>query len=160
MEEYLHNHNNFQKYKYFRDIFESEIFKSEVLMDEYFHYHGSLTTGTCDEAVNWMVFKVTIRITVIVDIKQITFKLNDILNLNFWPKFHFDYSFQLLQKQNEISAFNISEFSFCFCISYFSIFFSYICIFYLFTSESSCCHNQRSESTADHQVGFKFTNFY
>ena len=34
----------------------------KVLMDEYFHYHGSLTTGTCDEAVNWMVFKVIVAI--------------------------------------------------------------------------------------------------
>merc|ERR1719461_2267732 len=33
-----------------------------VLMDEYFHYHGSLTTGTCDEAVNWVVFKNPIAI--------------------------------------------------------------------------------------------------
>merc|ERR1719219_2873758 len=34
-----------------------------VLMDEYFHYHGSLTTGTCDEAVNWMVFKNPLAVT-------------------------------------------------------------------------------------------------
>jgi len=34
-----------------------------VLMDEYFHYHGSITTGTCDEAVNWMVFKNPLAVT-------------------------------------------------------------------------------------------------
>eukprot|EP00088_Acartia_fossae_P070033 TRINITY_DN9276_c0_g1_i1.p1 TRINITY_DN9276_c0_g1~~TRINITY_DN9276_c0_g1_i1.p1 ORF type:complete len:375 (+),score=66.16 TRINITY_DN9276_c0_g1_i1:43-1167(+) len=33
-----------------------------VLMDEYFHYHGSLTTGGCQEAVNWMVFKVPLAV--------------------------------------------------------------------------------------------------
>jgi len=33
-----------------------------VLMDEYFHYHGSLTTGSCQEAVNWMVFKVPLAV--------------------------------------------------------------------------------------------------
>ena len=34
-----------------------------VLMDEYFYYKGSLTTGTCDEAVNWIVFKNPLTIT-------------------------------------------------------------------------------------------------
>ena len=33
-----------------------------VLMDEYFHYHGSLTTGGCEEAVNWVVFKTPLAI--------------------------------------------------------------------------------------------------
>ena len=35
-----------------------------VLMDEYFHYHGSLTTGGCEESVNWVVFKNPIAIRV------------------------------------------------------------------------------------------------
>ena len=35
-----------------------------VLMDEYFHYHGSLTTGGCEESVNWVVFKNSIAIRV------------------------------------------------------------------------------------------------
>ena len=35
-----------------------------VLMDEYFHYHGSLTTGGCEESVNWVVFKTPIAIRV------------------------------------------------------------------------------------------------
>jgi len=34
-----------------------------VLMDEYFHYRGSLTTGSCDEAVNWVVFKNPLAVT-------------------------------------------------------------------------------------------------
>ena len=34
-----------------------------VLMDEYFYYKGSLTTGGCDEAVNWIVFKNHLTIT-------------------------------------------------------------------------------------------------
>jgi len=33
-----------------------------VLVDEYFHYDGSLTTGGCQEAVNWVVFKVPLAI--------------------------------------------------------------------------------------------------
>ena len=33
-------------------------------MDEYFHYHGSLTTGGCEESVNWVVFKNPIAIRV------------------------------------------------------------------------------------------------
>jgi len=28
-----------------------------LFLDEYFHYSGSLTTGSCSEAVNWMVFR-------------------------------------------------------------------------------------------------------
>ena len=38
-----------------------------VLMDEYFHYHGSLTTGGCEESVNWVVFKnpLAIKVTLI-----------------------------------------------------------------------------------------------
>jgi len=32
------------------------------LMDEYFHYTGSLTTGACDEAVNWIVFKLPLSV--------------------------------------------------------------------------------------------------
>ena len=28
-----------------------------IVLDEYFHYKGSLTTGTCDQAVNWIVFR-------------------------------------------------------------------------------------------------------
>ena len=35
-----------------------------VLMDEYFHYHGSLTTGGCEESVNWVVFKNPLAIKV------------------------------------------------------------------------------------------------
>jgi len=34
-----------------------------VMMDDYFHYQGSLTTGTCDEAVNWIVFKNPLAVT-------------------------------------------------------------------------------------------------
>jgi len=34
-----------------------------VLMDEYFHYRGSLTTGGCEESVNWIVFKNPLAIT-------------------------------------------------------------------------------------------------
>lgn len=33
-----------------------------LLMDEYFHYTGSLTTGQCDEAVNWIVFKLPLAV--------------------------------------------------------------------------------------------------
>lgn len=34
------------------------------LMDEYFAYHGSLTTGGCEEAVSWVVFKTPLAIHV------------------------------------------------------------------------------------------------
>lgn len=34
-----------------------------VYMDEYFSYRGSLTTGGCEEAVNWIVFKDPLAIT-------------------------------------------------------------------------------------------------
>ena len=34
-----------------------------VLMDEYFYYRGSLTTGGCEESVNWIVFKNPLAIT-------------------------------------------------------------------------------------------------
>jgi len=34
-----------------------------IYMDEYFNYKGSLTTGGCEEAVNWIVFKDPLAIT-------------------------------------------------------------------------------------------------
>ena len=33
-----------------------------LYLSEYFHYKGSLTTGGCEEAVNWVVFKTPIAI--------------------------------------------------------------------------------------------------
>jgi len=31
-------------------------------LDEYFHYRGSLTTGGCEEAVNWVVFRTPVAV--------------------------------------------------------------------------------------------------
>ena len=31
-------------------------------LNEYFHYRGSLTTGGCEEAVNWVVFRTPVTI--------------------------------------------------------------------------------------------------
>merc|ERR1719153_2103481 len=34
-----------------------------VILKDYFHYKGSLTTGDCQEAVNWIVFRKPLAIT-------------------------------------------------------------------------------------------------
>ena len=126
-------------------------------MDEYFHYHGSLTTGTCDEAVNWMVFKV------IVAIGQLFSQFHRISQFCCFllTKYHQKHS----RCQNFVHA------SWLICRLTLEVSFVIVIVtllnfsqiekrenhIFFNVTESSCCDDKRSESTSDNQVSAKFT---